>query len=69
LRALRMTTFGVVSAAVICGAVAALSFGLPNAVLGPVLAAVAGLVLYAIVLALWRPAGLRQAWAYVRTLQ
>jgi O-antigen/teichoic acid export membrane protein len=69
LRALRMTTYGVVTAAVICGAVAALAFGLPNVVLGPILAAIAGLVLYGVVLALWRPAGLRQAWAYVRTLQ
>jgi O-antigen/teichoic acid export membrane protein len=69
LNALRMTTLGVCVAAVICGAVAALAFGVPNALLGPVAAAVLGLALYTAALALWRPAGLRQAWAYVRTLQ
>jgi uncharacterized membrane protein YccC len=42
---------------------------LPRLVTGTVAAAVIGVVLYAAVLALWRPAGLRHAWAYVRTLQ
>jgi O-antigen/teichoic acid export membrane protein len=69
LGALRMTTLGVVVAAVSCGAVAAVAFGVPNVLLGPIAAALLGLVLYIVVLALWRPAGLRHAWAYVRTLQ
>ena len=47
----------------------ALAFGLPQLVVGPYAAAVAGLVAYCVALALWRPAGLRQAWGYVRTLQ
>jgi hypothetical protein len=69
LRALRLTLRGVALAAVACGAVAAVCFGLPRAVLGPVAAAVIGLVLYAAALGIWRPPGLRHAWAYVRTLQ
>jgi hypothetical protein len=32
-------------------------------------AAVIGLVLYAAVLATWRPPGLRTAWTYARTLR
>jgi O-antigen/teichoic acid export membrane protein len=69
LRALKMTTRGVVIAAVACGVVAALAFGVPRSVLDPVAAAVAGLVLYGAALAVWRPRGLRQAWAYVHGLQ
>ncbi len=38
-------------------------------VLGPLTAAFVGLALYLAVLAVWRPVGLRQAWAYVRALQ
>ncbi len=48
---------------------AAAAFGLPRLVIGAVPAAAVGLVLYSGALALWRPAGLRQAWAYLRTLQ
>lgn len=69
LRAVQMTTRGVVAAALICGGVAALTFGVPGALLGAVAAAVVGVVLYAAVLGLWRPPGLRQAWAYVHGLQ
>jgi O-antigen/teichoic acid export membrane protein len=69
LHALQMTTRGVVVAAVICGALAAAAFGLPRIVLGPIAAAVVGLVLDSAALALLRPAGLRQAWAYVHGLQ
>ena len=56
-------------AAVVCGGVAAVAFAVPRAVLGPVPAAVAGIALYSVALALWRPAGLRTAWAYARALQ
>lgn len=69
LRALKMTTRGVVIAAVICGALASLVFGVPGAVLGPIAAALVGLALYTAALGVWRPSGLRHAWAYVRTLQ
>jgi len=41
----------------------------PGAVLGPVAAGAVGLVLYCAILCVWRPAGLRQAWAYVHGLQ
>lgn len=60
---------GLLAAAVVCGGVAAIAFMLPRLVAGPLPAAVAGLVLYSVALAVWRPAGLREAWAYVRTLQ
>ena len=60
---------GLVVAAVACGGVAALAFVLPRLVAGPLPAAVAGLVLYTAAFALWRPAGLRHAWAYVRSLE
>jgi hypothetical protein len=60
---------GLAVAAVACGGLAALAFVLPRLVVGPVPAALVGLVLYAAALALWRPKGLRQAWAYVRALQ
>ena len=60
---------GVAVAAAICGAVALVAFGVPHAVLGPLAAALIGVAAYTAVLAVWRPAGLRTAWAYVRTLQ
>jgi hypothetical protein len=69
LGALARVTRGLVVAVAVCGGLGALAFGLPKLVVGPYLAAVAGLVAYAAVLALWRPPGLRQAWAYVRALQ
>lgn len=69
LRALKMTMVGVVIAALACGALASLLFGVPSTFLGPVATALAGVVLYTAVLGVWRPAGLRHAWAYVRTLQ
>jgi hypothetical protein len=69
LGALARVARGLAVAAFVCGGLAALGFGLPRLVLGPVPAAVTGLVLYAVVLAVWRPAGLRDAWAYVRALE
>lgn len=69
LGALERVAVGLFAAAIICGGLAALAFGLPRLVVGPVPAAIAGFALYAIVLAGWRPIGLREAWAYLRTLQ
>jgi hypothetical protein len=69
LGALRRTTAGVAVAAAVCGVVAAAAFGLPRLVIGPVAAAAVGIVLYGVTLGAWRPAGLRDAWAYLRTLQ
>jgi hypothetical protein len=62
-------TVGLLGAAVVLGALAAAAFGLPRLVVGPYAAAAIGLLLYAVALAAWRPAGLRHAWAYVRALQ
>jgi hypothetical protein len=69
LGALELVARGLALAAVVCGGLAALAFGLPRLVAGPIPAAVIGLVAYCVVLALWRPAGLRHAWAYLHTLQ
>lgn len=60
---------GTAAASLACGGLAALAFGLPRIVLGPYSAATVGLVAYCVVLALWRPAGLRHAWSYVHALQ
>ena len=60
---------GLFAAAVVCGGVAALAFGLSSMVMGGVPAAFAGLVLYAGALASLQPAGLRHSWAYVRALR
>jgi hypothetical protein len=69
LGALRWTATGVVLAAVVCGGAAAVFFGIPAVLAGPVAAAVAGVVLYAGAFAAWRPPALRRAWAYVHELQ
>ncbi|MGN6799758.1 MAG: hypothetical protein ACTHKS_16575 [Gaiellaceae bacterium] len=69
LHALRRTIAGVLVAAAVCGVVAVASFGLPRLVFGPFLAAVLGVLVYTVVLGVWRPSGLRHAWAYLRTLQ
>jgi hypothetical protein len=69
LGALAQTLRGLLVAAAVCGGLAALAFGLPRIVLGSVPAALVGLVLYAGALGAWRPAGLRSALTYVRTLQ
>jgi hypothetical protein len=52
-----------------CGVVAVAAFALPRLVVGPVAAAAVGLIAYFAVLGLWRPRGLRHAWAYMRTLE
>jgi hypothetical protein len=69
LSALVRVVRGLLVAALLCGGLAAIAFAVPRLVLGDIAAAAAGLVLYSVALAVWRPAGLRQAWAYVRTLQ
>ncbi len=69
LGALARVARGVAVGAGLCGLLAVVTFGLPRLLAGPLLSAVVGLVLYVAALAAWRPAGLRQAWAYVRTLQ
>jgi hypothetical protein len=60
---------GIVLAAATCGALAVAAFGLPRLVVGPFAAAVVGLIAYFAVLGVWRPRGLRHAWAYMRTLE
>jgi len=69
LRAVRRTAQGVALAAVVCGGLAAAAYGLPRLVVDPLPAAFVGLAVYLAALAAWRPAGLRNAWAYMRALQ
>ena len=68
LGALSAVARGLLGAATACGATAVLCFGAPRLLVGALPASVAGLALYAAVLAAWRPAGLRAAWAYLRRL-
>jgi peptidoglycan biosynthesis protein MviN/MurJ (putative lipid II flippase) len=67
-RTLALTIAGLGRLAVVVTALAALSFGVLALLVGGVPAAAAGLVLYAGLLALALPLGLRDAWAYVRAL-
>jgi len=67
-RMLALSVLGLGRLAVAIGALAGLSFGLVSSVLGGFPAAAAGLALYALLLAVWRPRGLREAWSYVRAL-
>jgi hypothetical protein len=60
---------GIVVPALLFGALAAVAFAVPHAVLGRLVAAAIGIVVYAAVLAAWRPRGLREAWAYLHSLQ
>jgi hypothetical protein len=60
---------GVGKAALLCGALALLTFGVSRIVIDAPFNALIGLALYAGVLTYWRPAGLRDAWAYARMLR
>ena len=63
------TARGLVAAALVCGLTAAAVFGAASLLVSALPAAVIGFVVYAAVLALWRPAGLRASWVYLRDLQ
>jgi len=63
------TLRGLLVAALVCGGLAAVAFGVPSIVLGGVATALVGVALYAVALLVWRPAGLRAAWTYVRTMR
>jgi O-antigen/teichoic acid export membrane protein len=67
-RVLTLAVRGLGRLALVEAGLAAVSFGLLALLLGGIPAAVVGLVVYALLLAAWRPRGLREAWAYVRAL-
>ena len=68
-RVLRVAAVGLGRLAVVEAGLAAGSFGLVGLVLGGFPAAAIGLVVYTALILAWRPRGLREAWAYVRTLR
>jgi hypothetical protein len=67
-RMLELASLGIGRVTVLLSALAAAAFGLGALVLSGIPAAAAGLAVYAAVLTLVRPRGLREAWAYVRVL-
>jgi hypothetical protein len=66
--ALARVAGGLGSAAVVTGGLAVVSFVVLAVLLEPVAAAGVGLGVYALLLLLLRPPGLRRAWAYVHAL-
>jgi hypothetical protein len=68
LGAVARTMRGLLTAAAIVAGIALAAFVPPGIVLEPVAAALAGLALYAGILATVRPRGLRAAWRYLRAL-
>ena len=68
LHAARTTLSALAGAALMVAAVALVTFGVPALGLESGPAAAVGLALYVIVLAAWRPRGLRQSWSYLRSL-
>jgi hypothetical protein len=68
LEAVARTVRGLVTAAAIVAGIALVAFAPPGILLEPVAAAAAGLALYALLLAIAPPPGLRAAWRYLRAL-
>jgi len=68
MRTLAIAALGLSRLALAVGASTALAFGGPSLVLSPPLAAVAGVVVYALLIAALRSLGLSEAWSYVRGL-
>jgi hypothetical protein len=68
LGALRSASLGVAVAALSCGIPALAGFGLASLLPTAIGGAALGLVVYCAVLAVWRPAGLVNAWGYLRRL-
>jgi hypothetical protein len=69
LHVLRMTLSGLLRATILVLVLAGLAFVLPALLLPASFAALAGVLLYAALIALVRPAGLREAWFYLRALR
>jgi hypothetical protein len=65
---LRATAGGFLGAALAISALVVISFAPPSLVLGSVASAILGLVVYALLIALIRPRGLRSGWQYLREL-
>jgi hypothetical protein len=60
---------GIVRAALAIAAVTIVAFVPAGLLFGSIVAAVAGAVLYGVLVALWRPASLTQSWGYLRALR
>jgi hypothetical protein len=61
--------WGIARAAVVIAGVAVIAFLPLGLAVGSVAAAIAGVAVYAGVLAVWRPAGLTGSWSYLRALR
>jgi hypothetical protein len=68
LRALEAASRGLFAAVALVGGLAAVAFVLPGLVFASYTSAALGLVIYAAVLVVLRPRGLRASWQYLRTL-
>jgi hypothetical protein len=68
LDAIRPTARGLFVASLTIALLALVAFGPPSLILGPIAAAIVGLGVYSAVLAVLRPAPLRDAWRYLRAL-
>ena len=68
LGAARVALIGLAAAAAVVSALAVVSFVPPGLVLDPGLAALCGVALFGIALAVARPPGLRSGWSYLRAL-
>jgi hypothetical protein len=60
---------GILRAAAVIAAVAIVAFVPANLLLGTLSAAVAGVVVYVVIVAAWRPHGLTESWRYLRALR
>jgi hypothetical protein len=69
LGALRAAARGLLVAALLVAGLTLASFLPPAVVLAPLLAAAAGLILYAVLLVATRPRGLTSSWNYLRALR
>jgi hypothetical protein len=67
-RMLSRTVVGLLRTALLIAALTVVSFGAADLVVNGAAAAVAGLAIYVLVLAVLRPRGLLDAWRYVRAL-
>jgi hypothetical protein len=60
---------GILRAAVVIAAVSLVAFVPPGLLLGTIAAALVGIAVYVVLVAVWRPRGLTESWGYLRALR